>query len=92
MKFGNMPIKSFLPIHLAEYMTKLAGMSTSTIGNNRIVLVSVFSTAYDNGLIDRDITRKFPKVKGTYTGHRALERWEISLVTKTIGGTAQAWA
>lgn len=82
VKFGNMPIKSFLPIHLAEYMTKLAGMSTSTIGNNRIVLVSLFSTAYDNGLIERDITRKFPKVKGTYTGHRALERWEISLVSE----------
>lgn len=81
MRFGNMPVRSFLPIHIAEYMTQLSGSSKSLISINQIILKSLFSTAYDNGLIPLEITRKFPKVTGTYTGHRALERWEISFIT-----------
>lgn len=77
-----MSVKSFLPIHIAEYMSSLVGSSKSKIRAHRIVLRSLFSTAHDNGLIDREITRKLPTVTGTYTGHRALERWEINMITK----------
>lgn len=61
MRFGDMTVKSFLPIHIAEYMMQLAGTSKSNIGNHRIVLYSLFSTAYDNGIIPLDTTRKFQK-------------------------------
>lgn len=81
VRFGSMQVQAFRPIHLAEYMSSLVGKSKSIITKNRATLIGLFSTAYDNGLINTEITRNFPKVVGTYTGHKALNRSEISLIT-----------
>lgn len=80
-RFGSMPLKAFLPIHLAEYMNSLAGNSKSWITINRITLKGLFSTACENALIERDVSIKLPKVKGTYEGHKALTQDEIKLVS-----------
>lgn len=78
---SNMQVQAFLPIHLAEYMSSLVGKSKSIVTKNRATLIGLFSTAYDNGLINVEITRNFPKIVGTYTGHKALDRVDISLIT-----------
>ena len=81
IRFGSMQVQAFLPIHLAEYMSSLVGKSKSIVTKNRATLIGLFSTAYDNGLINVEITRNFPKIVGTYTGHKALDRADISLIT-----------
>lgn len=78
--FGDMLLQDVKPLHINEYINSLKGMSKSVIAKARLTLKQLFETAQDNGFIDATPAQKIQKVKGTYTGHRALSRKEIDLI------------
>lgn len=79
--FGEMDMRDILPLHIAKYVLSLDGMSKSMIAINKLVLNDIFSAAEDNGVIEESPCKRMPKVNGTYTGHKALSREEISAIT-----------
>lgn len=79
--FGEMQMRDFLPIHIAKYVISLDGKSRSTISIHKLVLNDIFSTAEDNNVIEMNPCKKMPKVNGTYSGHHALTREQINVIS-----------
>lgn len=86
VRFGDMPMCAFKPIHISTYLSTLSGKSKSTIRGRKMTLQQLFTTARQNGIIERDIcadlaeTAHTVRVKGTYDGHRALSRDWINII------------
>lgn len=78
---GELRMSEFLPLHVAQYVNSLSGTSESNISIKRYVIRELFSAAVENGIIKSNPAAKLPKVSGTYEGHRALTRHEISIAT-----------
>lgn len=82
VRFGDMPLVDVKPLHINEYINSLTGYSKSAIQQRKLTITQIFDSAVENGLIEKSPVGKMPKVKGTYTGHRALTREEIALLNK----------
>lgn len=79
-KIGYMKVKDVREIHLQNLLNSRGGMSTSQISQLSKTIKNVFSFARKNRLIAIDPSYDLSNPKGTYKGHRALERWEINLL------------
>lgn len=88
IRYGDMPMQAFAPLHLTAYLNAQAGKSRSTIRSAKMILGQLFSTAKANGIIDRDLcadmidTVQGQKVKGTYDGHKSLPREWINRINE----------
>lgn len=82
VRFGDMSLEDVKPLHINDFVNSLAGYSKSTIDKRKLTLDQLFEAAVENGLIAKSPVGKMPKVKGTYTGHKALTRQEIGMVTE----------
>ena len=79
---GHMRVREVRKIHLEQIIKSAAGKSTSHIAKLRMVIRGLFGDACENGLCEKDPSRKLKAVEGTYTGHRMLEPWEQELILK----------
>lgn len=82
VRFGSMMLADVKPLHINDIVNGLAGYSKSTISKRKLTLDQMFNAAVENGLIAKSPVGKMPSVKGTYTGHKALTRKEISRVSE----------
>lgn len=88
VRYGDMPMQAFAPLHLTAYLNAQKGKSRSTIRSAKMVLGQVFEAARANGIIDRDLcadmrdTVKQQHVKGTYEGHKTLTREWITRINE----------
>ena len=78
---GEMDLADIKPLHISAFMNSLVGTSKSNISKKRFVLKELFRTAVDNRIIASNPAEKQTKVKGSYTGHRALSKDEVDLIT-----------
>ncbi len=67
-------------MHIATFLASFKSQSKSQIAKAVLVTKSLFAFAAENELIDRNPTMSIKAEGGTYTGHRALEDWEQSLI------------
>lgn len=91
IRFGDMALASFKPIHISEYINSLSGKSKSTIRARKLTLKQLFEAARANGMIERDLcvdiaeTAQKTRVAGTYAGHKTLTREWINLINANYG-------
>lgn len=84
--FGTRKLRSISAIDLQNYLNTMAGMSKTTVAYSRIVIRGVFSTAADQGIIDRDPSLNLKKPKTTTNQRRALTDAERAAVL-TVGNS-----
>jgi integrase len=86
VRFGEMEIGAFLPIHITKYLASLQGLSKSLIRRDKGTLLQIFQAAKTNGMIPRDFAEDLretvgqQRIKGTYDGHKALSRYWIDFI------------
>lgn len=83
---GALDLAQIRPLHITEYVNSLNGTSKSNIRLKKNIVKWVFDAAVENGVISASPASKMPKPNGTYTGHRALSRSEINLITSHYAG------
>ncbi len=76
-RVGEMRIRDVKEIDLQPILSGYAGKSKSLLKKVRDTIRSVFTAAYRNGLIRTNPAAALVLPSGTYTGHRALEPWEV---------------
>ena len=80
-EIGNMKIKDVRNIHLFQCLLKLSGRSKSALTKYRMVMQQAFKKARQNKVIPDDPSEDLELPKGTSGTHRALEKWEIDLIS-----------
>lgn len=80
---GHMKLRDVREIHLKKMVNKRLGMSSDHIRKTVGLTKRLFCSARRNGLILIDPSLDLTAPKGTYTGHRCLEPWEIDLVLRS---------
>ena len=84
--FGIRKLKSISAMDLQNFLNTMKGQSKTTVAYSKIVLRGVFSTAADQGIIDRDPTLNLKPPKTTATHRRALTDAERVAVLE-VGNT-----
>ena len=79
-RIGERPIRAVTELELSSLIGDLNGYSSSYINKIFWFLKTLFKSAYRNHIISIDPSEFLSKPKGTYTGHRCLEEWEIALI------------
>lgn len=79
-EIGGMKIKDVRNIHLHRCLSKMGGMSKSSITKYRMVIQQIFSKARQNKVIPDDPSEGLEMPSYTVGKHRALERWEVELI------------
>lgn len=89
IRYGDLAVSAFKPLHLTAYIMTLAGCSKSKIRSASMTIQQIFDSAKTNGLIGRDVcadirdTLSGLHVRGSYEGHKALDREMIDLICST---------
>ena len=81
---GTMRLSAVKPIDCQNIINHANGLSTYTIRRISQLLNFIFSTAEDNGLIDKNPARKITVPKGTKTKRRSLNEEEQQKVINVI--------
>ena len=81
-EIGNMKIKDVRNIHLYSCLMKVSGKSKSFLIKYRMVMQQAFKKARQNKVIPDDPSEDLDLPKGTAGTHRALEKWEIDLISE----------
>lgn len=79
---SELELSELKPLHIQQILNAREGMSKSTIRITKQVLKNILVTACDNGFMDETPYKNIREPKGGYTGHRALEKWEIGIITE----------
>ncbi len=91
VRLGDMSMRSIKPIYITEYIASLSGKSKSTIRSSKTTVQQIFDAAKTNGVIDRDLCADLKdsvtdiRVRGTYTGHKALPKQTVDLICNNYG-------
>lgn len=80
--FGIRPLKSISPMELQSYLNTLTGCGKTTVAYIKIIIHGVFSTAADQGIIDRDPSLNLKNPKTTSNTRRALTEAEKDAVLR----------
>ena len=81
-QIGGMRVRDVRELHLTKIINSRSGFSKSQIDKLHNTIQRVFSAARKNRIIIIDPAIDLKKPHGTYTGHRALEPWELDLLLK----------
>lgn len=79
-QIGSMKVRDVRLMHLNTTMLTRKGMSESQIDKMHNTITRLFRSARQNRIIEIDPAVDLKKPKGTYTGHRCLEKHEIDLL------------
>lgn len=92
-EIGYLKLQDVREIHLSKMVKKRTGMSRDHISKTVGFTKRLFKSARKNGLILVDPAEDLEKPKGTYTGHRCLDPWEIDLILRSYDCAAAGyWA
>ena len=81
-EIGGMKIRDVRNIHLLGCLMKLSGQSKSALTKYRMVIQQAFKKARQNKVIPDDPSEDLELPKGTEGSHRALEKWEVDLISE----------
>lgn len=80
-QIGSMKMRDVRNIHLYRALMELDGKSKSAITKYRMVIQQIFRKARQNKVIPDDPAEDLEIPEGTAGSHRALERWEVELIS-----------
>lgn len=80
-EIGGQKIRDIRNIHLYRCLLTMKGMSKSSLTKYRMVIQQVFRKARQNKVIPDDPSEDLELPSGTSGTHRALEKWEIDLIS-----------
>jgi len=80
--FSGRQLRAITAVELQSFLNSKAGMSVSSLGYMKSILIGIYRTAYTHGIVDRDPTIGLTKPRAKKESKRALTKAETAASLK----------